>query len=252
MEFLKKKLSTQQKRFLRSFVEKMDWLILPFVKSNLNMLAHICNTDKLQHGYIPHYKSHFQSKRRSKLNVLEIGIKDGASLKMWKYFFPNSKIYGVDIEDVSCFSDKRVKIYHGDQNSPDFLNTLVKEVGRFDIIIDDGSHVSEHVITSFNTLFPWLKEGGIYVVEDLHTSYWKGYGGRWQNLNDPKASVAMLKTLVDGLNFHWIPGRQGSYTDKNIVALHFYPKIAFIVKNMNYATLRPDELKNIEDSLSGI
>jgi hypothetical protein len=114
-----------------------------------------------------------------------------------------------------------------------FLKEVATDIVQIDIIIDDGSHVNEHVITSFRTLFPYLQDGGIYVIEDLHTSYWPEYGGNWVSLNEPTTSVSMLKSLVDGLNYQYIPDRSPTYFDESILSVHFYPKIVFIIKGKN-------------------
>jgi len=104
---------------------------------------------------------------------------------------------------------------------------------RNHIIIDDGSHINEHVITSFNTLFPYLKDGGIYIIEDLQTAYLPHYGGNAENLDEQNTSINMLKRLVDGLNYKFIHNRIPSYFDENIVSVHFYPKLAVILKGKN-------------------
>ena len=88
----------------------------------------------------------------------------GESLRMWKAFFPNSTIYGIDIVDKKHVEEDRIKVFQGSQDDESFLRKVIDETGGFDIIIDDGSHVNEHVIKSFNVLFPALRDSGIYVV----------------------------------------------------------------------------------------
>ena len=173
--------------------------------------------------------------------MLEIGIggsKDdpcsgGASLRMWRQYFRKSMIYGVDIVNKRCLEEKRIKVFQGDQNDPEFLQRIAAQIGKIDIIIDDGSHISAHIITSFITLFPYLDDAGIYAIEDLATAYWPLYGGNWQNLDAPGTSMSMLKGLADGLNYKVIPHRVIQAFDQQIVALHFYPKIAFVIKGHN-------------------
>ena len=122
--------------------------------------------------------------RKKHLNLLEIGVggeedvyKGGNSLRMWKRYFPNGNIFSIDIFDKSIHEEKRIKIFRGDQTDASFLNDISNKIGDIDIIIDDGSHINNHVIKTFEILFPKLKDGGIYVVEDTQTSYWPEYGG---------------------------------------------------------------------------
>lgn len=141
-------------------------------------------TDKVDIGYIPYYEKHFSNIRQDKLNILEIGVKrktentvGACSLKTWKDYFPNSHIYGIDIDPENInYEEDRIKIFIGNQADKKFLNSVIKFAGHFDIIIDDGSHVNAFTIESWNQLFPSLVSGGIYVIEDLLCSY--------QNLDD--------------------------------------------------------------------
>src|SRR5262249_46663947 len=133
-----------------------------FPAHNLTALAKIHKTDKWgTHFYTPHYQKHFSHLRNQKLKILEIGVGGyahpklgGASLRMWKEYFPNSSIYSVDIHDKSEVEEHRIKIFRGSQNDQEFLRSVVAEMGSLDIVIDDGSHINEHVINSFRTLFP--------------------------------------------------------------------------------------------------
>jgi len=220
--------------------------------SKLSELATQFGTDKLAHGYIDHYQHHFAHLRLRKLSILEIGIAEGASLNMWQTYFPHSIIHAIDIREKDQFTSARVKIYQGDQGDPEFLRQVAAKAGGFDIVIDDGSHKSEHVITSFRTLFPLLKPEGIYAIEDLHTAYWTAYGGKWRNLESGRTSMTLLKSLLDGLNCHWIPGREPDDFDRQITAIHTYPKLAFIYKGKNPSVHRPYELKMMQESLTDV
>ena len=180
-----------------------------YYKENLTMLAKLYKTDKTgSHYYTPHYQLHFQEFRTKPIHLLEIGIggyenpkAGGESLRMWKRFFPKGNIYGIDIYDKKDFEEERIKIFQGSQIDKPFLNQLVLNIPALDIIIDDGSHINEHVIESFRILFPFLKNGGIYVIEDTQTSYWQNYGGDSNNLNNSKTLMCFFKSLIDGLNY---------------------------------------------------
>ncbi|PZV79122.1 cephalosporin hydroxylase [Algoriphagus aquaeductus] len=210
---------------------------------DLNFLATIYKTDKWgKHFYTPHYKFHFSSFRKKKLNILEIGIggyesptQGGGSLRMWERFFPNAMIYGLDIYDKSKLEEGRIKIIQGSQIDRELLTNLSNRVGGFEIIIDDGSHQNEHIIESFKILFPLLKNGGIYVVEDTQTSYWKEYGGDELNIDNPKNAVSYFKSLIHGLNHSEMrnSNREISPYEEIISSVHFYHNLIFIYKGVN-------------------
>ncbi len=145
---------------------------------------------------------------------------------MWKDY-PKSEIFGLDIVDKSSLNQSRIKILQGDQNDPAFLNDLASRWGPFDIIIDDGSHVSEHVITSYNALFPHVSENGIYVIEDLFFSYDDRLGGSAVEFDNPRTSVGMLKTLIDDINYKYIQNRKPENYGDHILNISFYPKTLF-------------------------
>lgn len=210
---------------------------------DLTALAKLYRTDKWgSHWYTPHYQHHFQKLRRKRLKLLEIGVggydnpkSGGESLRMWKHYFPYSDIYSLDIHDKSALEEARIKIYQGSQNDPAALRDVVRDMGRADIIIDDGSHINEHVITSFETLFPLLEDGGIYVIEDTQTSYWPAFGGDSYDLHRAGTMMSYLKQRVDGLNYEELARKdyQASYFDRHIASLHFYHNLVFIYKGAN-------------------
>lgn len=202
------------------------------------------------HKYAPHYDLHFTPFRHRDINILEIGVggfqdvkAGGQLLRMWKEYFtsPKSQIVSLDYFDKSALQEDRIKIYHGSQDDPALLQRMHEECGGFDIIVDDGSHCCEHVIFSFNTLFPLLRSGGIYAIEDLQTSYWKSFGRSSTELSTPQTSMGFLKSLADGLNHveYLQPGYETTYFDKHVVSMHFYHNLAFVYKGDN------DEKSNI-------
>ena len=211
---------------------------------NLAKLAIIYDdTDKWgEHWYARRYEKEFRNLRRKKLTILEIGIggyynpkEGGASLRMWKRYFPRSMIYGIDLYDKSAVQEKRIKTFQGNQADEDFLKDICNKTGPLDIIIDDGSHVNNHVITSFKILFPFLKDGGIYIIEDTHASYFPAFGGDSINLANPNTVMNFFKKLTDCLNYeeYLIPGYKPTYFDKHIVAIHFYHNLIFVYKGLN-------------------
>jgi hypothetical protein len=136
--------------------------------------------------------------------MLEIGILEGASLSLWKDIFPNAFIYGMDIG--KNYSGDRYRIMRGDQSKESDLIQLRSQLADKSVffINDDGSHVPEHQLLTFNTLFPLLKEGGIYIIEDIETSYWRNgtlYGYNVQcGYKHPKSIIELFKDCADGVN----------------------------------------------------
>lgn len=159
------------------------------------------SSKKLHHNYTKYYNRYFEGRRREVKSILEIGVCTGGSLKMWKEYFPNATVYGIDIQkDCKRLEEDRVKIFIGDQSNKDFLKTVVDSSGgNFDIVIDDGSHYSSHQISSFVYLFPFVKSQGHYIIEDLNTSYWPKYGG---GVKKSGTCVEFLKDRIDDIYFN--------------------------------------------------
>lgn len=172
--------------------------------STLDNLAKVYGTDKSsdKHNYCVKYEKYLPFNRYDKLNILEIGVLDGKSLLTWKDYYYRSNILGIDINpDCKKYEEDRIFIEIGSQDDDKFLNKISNEYGSFDFILDDGSHLNEHVIFSFETLFQYVKSGGIYIVEDVATSYFPWYGG---GLNDPKSMMEYFKKLTDDINFRGV------------------------------------------------
>jgi hypothetical protein len=148
--------------------------------SILNDLAKKYGTDKSSeiHNYCVKYEKYLPFNRYDKLNIMEIGVLDGNSLKTWKDYFYRSQILGIDINpDCKQYEEERINVEIGSQADHVFLNEIMRTYGKFDMILDDGSHMNEHVIYSFEHLWESIKPGGVYVVEDVCTSYLPYYGG---------------------------------------------------------------------------
>jgi hypothetical protein len=155
--------------------------------------------------YLSEYNRLFQSLREEPIQLLEIGVQNGGSLEIWSEFFPNARlIAGCDIND-DCrklrYPDTRVNVVVGDINSDEARQKIESLSAEFDIIIDDGSHTSSDIITSFFIYFSRLKTSGYYVIEDLHCSYWEKFEG---GLFNSESSMSFLKDLADVINHeHW-------------------------------------------------
>jgi trans-aconitate methyltransferase len=151
-------------------------------EKSLEELCQIYKTDKCGHlhNYVEIYQKEFEPIRHRVSKVFEIGILSGASHRMWKAYFEKAEIYGIDIKDCSHLEKEGIHTLIADQSSRTDLSQFVEKHGsNFDIIIDDGGHSMEQQQVSLGYLFKHLKPGGIYVIEDIHTSltkYYQGFG----------------------------------------------------------------------------
>ncbi len=193
-------------------------------------------TSKGKHGFLEIYERYFEKLKYKKLNILEIGVENGDSLRIWSNYFVNSKICGIDIIKRD-FIIKNCEIFCGSQSDQIILSQIVDKYKYFDLIIDDGSHLSKDIIFSFNYLFEYLKEGGLYVIEDLQTSYQPRYGGSRFNLNKNNTSMNFVKSLADSINYETNdkPFFKKKKFDGNIKSVFFHQNISFIEKgNSNH------------------
>jgi hypothetical protein len=137
----------------------------------LDEIAQRWTTDKSTRGhhYLDVYERYCAPMRTSCLSVLEIGVLEGFAHRMWRDYFPNAEVWGLDsdrqyINGVDM--GERIKLMLGNQNEPEVMNQLHK-VGPWDLIVDDGSHIPQHQIYSFQQLFSAVKPGGVYIIEDI-------------------------------------------------------------------------------------
>ncbi len=176
---------------------------LPSIVPTLKQIANN-HTGKLSdkwEAYYDVYESIFSEYRKEPVSVLEIGIQNGGFLEILSLYFWKAKaIVGCDI-DPKCgelkYADNKIHIVLGDIKDKNNVERILKISDTYDIIIDDGSHTHEDIIKAFINLFPHLKDGGIYIIEDLHASYWKSYEG---GVFNPTTAINFFKRLMDILN----------------------------------------------------
>jgi hypothetical protein len=150
-------------------------------------------TDKVDLNYTPFYVSHFRNIRNEIKSVLEIGISGGNSLRVWRDYFPNALIYGIDCDNKYIFNEERIKTFKADQSNREHLVPLMRQIGEVDIIIDDGGHTMQQQQISLGCLFPFVKGGGYYIIEDLSTSM---MSVKEFNLTEtPETTLTLLKKL---------------------------------------------------------
>lgn len=205
--------------------------------TNLQQIGMNYGTDKSRHkynniSYLDIYDRYFNSLRNNVKKIVEIGVLNGESLLMWREYFPNAIIYGLDINPYcKKFENDRIKILIGDQNDEEFLKNVKNEIGKCDIILDDGSHITQHQILTFNILYDSLIDGGYYVIEDLRNSYEEFSGNHdlrkiWPGMiynksedllkNYRKDFSEWIELKIKDLDFH---------SNKKLFSIHHYPMI---------------------------
>ena len=182
--------------------------------------------------YFEIYDRHFARLRGQSPVVLEFGVSQGGSLQMWKdYFGPGARLFGVDINpECKRFEEDGVRIFIGDQADRNFLRSLATTLPPIDILIDDGGHTMEQQIATFEELFACVKPHGVYLCEDLHTSYWHRWGGGYRKRG---SFIEYSKGWVDQLHaWHTRTPRRLSVSDftRSAHSLHYYDSVLVVEK----------------------
>lgn len=164
-------------------------------EKSLTELGQFFETDKtLTHNFTEFYEEKLKHLKNEKINILEIGIMKGESLRMWKEYFPNAVIYAVDINDLKYYQEDRIFIEQCDQTDHIKMNSIFPNV-KFDVIIDDGGHSMFQQQFSLISIFNRLKKGGFYILEDLHTSL--EYHYFYNNDLTKKTALELLENFSD-------------------------------------------------------
>lgn len=182
--------------------------------------------------YFEIYDRHFSSFRGEKIVILEIGIAQGGSLQMWRdYFGDKATIIGVDINpECKQFEEKGVQVYIGSQEDRKFLKSLKQKIPKVDILIDDGGHTMNQQISTFEELYGHIKDNGVYLCEDLHTSYWGDWGGGYKREG---TFIEYSKDLIDYVNAWHSQEKERldvSELTRSIFSLHYYDSVLVIEK----------------------
>ena len=190
----------------------------------LDELGLLHGTDKASsfHGYLNTYDRYFHMMRMNRINLLEIGIAGGASLRMWRDYFPNAMLYGLDHNPESVKHEMRAELILGDVADFKTWNNFQTCGIQFDVVIDDGGHFSHQIMDAFSGAWPLLKPGGIYAIEDLHAPYAHENGGQatiWD----------WILLSMHELN-EWGEGQCGKPTKSDIAFIHLYKSLVIIGK----------------------
>jgi 23S rRNA U2552 (ribose-2'-O)-methylase RlmE/FtsJ len=181
--------------------------------------------------YFDIYERHFNEFRGKQIVILEIGVSNGGSLHMWKHYFGDgAMIFGVDvIPECKSLEQENIKIFIGSQSDRKFLRNLKESIPPIDILIDDGGHTMIQQKRTFEELFDHVKEDGIYLCEDLHTSYLASYGDGYKRKG---SFIEYSKNFIDYLNAFHSEQRAfkvNSFT-KSVDSIHYYDSIIVIEK----------------------
>ncbi len=192
------------------------------------------NTGRLIHKwkhYFEIYDRHFSRFRNTDVHIVEFGVSQCGSLQMWKeYFGPDCQIYGIDINThCKMLEEDQIKIFIGDQADRKFLKSLSAQIPRIDILIDDGGHTMRQQKRTFEELFHFIDKNGVYLCEDLHTSYWPKWGGGYKKSG---SFIEYSKQFIDNLNAWHSKTKRLKVTEftRTVHSLHFYDSILVIEK----------------------
>ena len=203
-------------------------------------------------GFLEIYSNYFKDYKDKEINILEIGIDKGESLKIWRKYFTSAKICGIDIIDIK-FQIEGVDLIRANQTDEKTLKEICDKYNGFDIIIDDGGHYSKQIIISLNFLFDYLKDDGLYIIEDLQTSYFPRFDGSRLNLKKKTTSMNFLKSMADSINYEHNnkPFFRSKKFDGMVKYIHFYQNVAILKKgkSVNYFYKNTKNTSNIIDKL---
>ena len=196
------------------------------MENNLNLidLFHSSKNRSIKwKKYFPIYEKLFEKYKNKEITFVEIGVLDGGSLEMWKkYFGKNSRIIGID-NNPECkkFENQNYEIFIGSQSDPKFWSNFFSKVGDVDIILDDGGHTNDQQIITLIESIEHIKNGGLHVVEDTHTSYQKHYGNPYKY-----SFINFSKKTVDDINSAFPNIKNFNYTlNKRIYSIEFFESI---------------------------
>jgi hypothetical protein len=208
----------------------------------LERLAGTFGTDKLEHGYIPSYVRHIGERRLKPVVVVEIGLKKRRpgyqgceSLRMWREYFPAGRIIGLDIIDVSKLPPvANTEVYRCDCTDAGAIEeTLSRHDIAPDLVIDDGAHTPRSHQIALGSIFPRMRSGGTYFIEDLHVCIHRGMFKRWE-VTDENNTVTYLKQLKAGRgpDSTFLDGQKNEYIRNEVQSVCFEndSKLAVIKK----------------------
>ncbi len=172
---------------------------------------------------------------------VEVGVLNGGSLFMWReYFGDRARIIGVDLNpEAARWRESGFEIYIGNQADPEFWRGILPTIGIIDILLDDGGHTFEQQIVTVAHCLPAIKDGGLLVVEDAHTSYMPEYGGP-----SKMSFISYAKNIVDGINYRSVNLSTKKPQEENVYSVEFCESIVAFRVDRARAGRRCQLLKN--------
>ena len=159
-------------------------------------------------NYGPIYDKHFAPFREQNINILEIGVLRGGSMRIWEKYFPKANIFGIDInEECLQYQSDRTKIFIGDQSDVSFLRNVKAKIPKIDILIDDGSHRAKDQKITFEEMYYHVRKPGVYLIEDIELNYWLD-----KDKKSPDNFMTHMKNKIDELNVRRTMNRKVSQT----------------------------------------
>lgn len=205
------------------------------MKSSRDIFYNLKLVSKKWEPYFDHYDRYFNKFVAKKPNVLEIGVANGGSMEMWHRFFENANLYGVDVNQqvFDIKFDFDVKLDIGNQADLGFWQIYLKDKPQFDVVIDDGGHEMNEQLNTLISVFPHLRPGGVYLIEDTHTSYWSQWGGGFRQ---PHTFIEVVKGITDLLNIQHIKDHNPDPKLLNIFrglsGISFYNSVVVLEKDI--------------------
>ena len=175
--------------------------------------------DMSRHGFTEVYEYFFSPLKESVTRIFEIGVLDGGSLLVWRDYFPQATVYGIDIKDTAHLNSERIKTFIADQENREQLQLFIDNSGgNFDIIVDDGGHSMKQQQVSFGFLFEHVNPGGYYIIEDVHTSLAMYAARHGVEADESNTTLRMINNFIrNGLieSPYILPGEE-EYLNNNI------------------------------------
>lgn len=195
--------------------------------------------------YFAIYDELFCRYRNKDITFVEIGVFGGGSLFMWREFFgPKARIIGIDLNpNAKKWEEHGFEIFIGSQSDENFWQKFIQEIGKVDVILDDGGHTYEQQIVTTEMLLPMIKDGGMLVVEDTHTSYMNGFGSQQHSF------INYTKNMMDKIN-HRFGSLNSLKMDNRVWSIQSFESIvAFHINHQESNLLsEPTDNKGIDDS----
>lgn len=188
------------------------------------------------------YEMYFDHLKADPITILELGVLNGSSLKVWEEYFPNGNIIGLDIDpEKTSYETSRTKIYSGSQDDAQIINNIKKDYPEgLDIVIDDASHLNSLTIASFELLFDFVKPGGLYIIEDTHCTYggdvdpyFYQHAKSWPGMSLNREDVNFSNNRKTFLDFILPKIYDLDHKIGNIFCIHFFSETLVLKKTVN-------------------